>query len=87
MLKKKLPGASWNNPGDVADYFLSILYPGEGKANLDLYRTSAIAFLNTGDDGVTSSAFALLANTTAAYDTRVRGMVSWLMTLQRFHEQ
>ena len=32
LLKKKLPAASWNNAGDVADYFLSILYPAEGKA-------------------------------------------------------
>src|SRR5205823_3165992 len=45
LLKKKLPAASWNNAGIVADYFLGILYPGEGKANLDLYRSSAISFL------------------------------------------
>jgi len=87
LLKKKLSAASWNDAGAVADYFLSILFPGEGKANLDLYRTSAINFLNTGDNGVTPSAFASLGNTSAAYDTRVRGMVSWLMTSQRFQEQ
>jgi hypothetical protein len=87
LLKKKLLAASWNNPGSVADYFLSILYPAEGKANLEMYRASAISFLNTGDDGVTASLLTNLSNTSAAYDTRVRGMVSWLMTLQRFQEQ
>ena len=90
LLKKKLAAASWNNAGAVADYFLSILYPSEGKANLDLYRTAAINFLNTGDDGVTASLFSTLANTGTGdypYDRRVRGMVSWLMTLQRFQEQ
>src|SRR6185436_1118280 len=54
LLKQKLPAASWNDPGAIADYFLDILYPGEGKANLDLDRTAAIAFLNTNDAGVAS---------------------------------
>ena len=87
LLKKKLPSSSWNDAGALADYFLAILYPSEGKANLDLYRTAAMAFLNTADDGVTASALSTLANTGTAYDTRVRGLVSWLMTLQRFQEQ
>ncbi|PYJ03205.1 MAG: hypothetical protein DME25_12915 [Verrucomicrobia bacterium] len=87
LLKKKLGPASWNNAGDVADYFLSIFFPAEGKANLDLYRGQAINFLNTADDGLTSSSFASLPNTGATYDTRVRGMVSGLMTSQRFQEQ
>ena len=89
LLKKKLAAANWNNAGAVADYFLSILYPGEGKANLDLYRTAAMAFLNDGsaDSPPSTTTFAALPTTNANYDTRVRGMVSWLMTLQRFHEQ
>jgi hypothetical protein len=87
LLKKKLPAASWNNATAVADYFVSILFPGEGRANLDLYRNSAVNFLNTTDDGTASSSFASLVNTTPAYDTRVRGMVSMLMTTQRFQEQ
>jgi len=86
LLKKKLPSSSWNNDGAVADYFLSILFPGEGKANLDLYRQTALAFLNTADDGITSSPFAT-TTVAATYDTRVRGMVSMFMTLQRFEEQ
>ena len=87
LLKKKLPSGNWNNAGAVADYFLSILYPGEGKANLDLYRLSAISFLNTADNGATSSSFSNLSNTGTDYDTRVRGMVSFLMSTQRFQEQ
>ena len=87
MLKKKLPNSDWNNAGAVADYFLGLLLPGEGKANLDLYRTAAINFLNSGDDGLVVSPFSGLSNTAAAYDTRVRGMVAAIMTSQRFHEQ
>ena len=75
------------NAGAVADYFLSILFPAEGKGNLDLYRIAAMNFLNTGDDGVSASAFTGLNNTSGTYDTRVRGMVSLLMTTQRFQEQ
>ena len=71
----------------MADYLLDILFPSEGQANLALYRTAAINFLNTADDGATSSPFSNLSNTTTTYDTRVRGMVSMLMTSPRFQEQ
>ncbi|PYK01116.1 MAG: hypothetical protein DME23_04890 [Verrucomicrobia bacterium] len=89
LLKLKLSSASWNNAGAVADYFLDLLFPGEGKANLDVYRTAAITFLNDGsaDTPVNSTPFSGLANTSANYDTRVRGMVSALMTSPRFQEQ
>lgn len=87
LLKKKMPSTDWNNAGAVADYFLSILLPGEGKANLLLYRQAAINFLNTDNNGTTPSQFSSLVNTAAAYDTRVRGMVAAIMTSQRFHEQ
>jgi hypothetical protein len=36
---------------------------------------------------VVNSPFLSLSNTTAAYDTRVRGMVAMLMTFPRFQEQ
>jgi hypothetical protein len=87
LLKAKTPSGNWNNAGVVADYFLGILYPGEGKANLDEHRTLAINFLNTNDNGVGQSLFSGLNNTQAAYDTRVRAMVAMLMTLPRFQEQ
>ena len=80
-----MPAANWNNAGAVADYFISILFPGEGRANLDQYRTAAINFLNTADDS-TSNPFSGVTNT-GTYDTRVRGMAAMLMTFQRFQEQ
>lgn len=87
LLKRKLAAGSWNNASAVADYFTSVLYPGEGRANLDLYRRLAVDFLNTADNGVTPSLFSSLSNTSAGYDTRVRGMVALLMSCQRFQEQ
>ena len=87
LLKAKLPQASWNDANAVANYFLGLLYPTEGRANLDEYRQLAVWFLNTGDDGVVNSPFLSLSNTTTGYDTRVRGMVAYIMTSQRFHEQ
>ena len=89
LLKLKLPDAQWNDAGAVADYFLGILFPGEGGANLDVYRTAAINYLNDGraDSPVNSTLFSGLANTSANYDARVRGMVAMLMTSPRFQEQ
>jgi uncharacterized protein (DUF1800 family) len=90
LLQLKLPSASWKDAGAVADYFLDILFPGEGKANLEVYRQAAINFLNTADNAATSSPFSGLTVSSVAgsvYDTRVRGMVSMLMTSPRFQEQ
>jgi uncharacterized protein (DUF1800 family) len=87
LLKMKLASADWSDPGAIADYFLALLYPAEGKANLALYRASALNFLNLSDDGVTPSSFSSLSPTSTTYDTRVRGMVAMLMTFQRFQEQ
>jgi len=87
LLKNKLPAASWDNAGAVADYFLSLLYPAEGAANIALYRTAAIDFLNTGDNGSSASNFSTLGNASTTYDTRVRGMVAMLLTMARFQEQ
>ncbi len=86
LLKRTLPTASWNAAGDVADYFLRTLYSGEGTANLSLYRSAAMRYLDTDDNG-NASPFASLGNTTSNYDYRVRGMVAMLMTFQRFQEQ
>ncbi|NOS69464.1 MAG: DUF1800 family protein [Verrucomicrobia bacterium] len=87
LLKSRLSSGTsggYNDAGAVTDFFLSILLPGEGAANLALYRQAGINFLNTDDDGVTSSPFAQLSTN---YDTRVRGLVSMLMTSPRFQEQ
>jgi uncharacterized protein (DUF1800 family) len=87
LLKAKLPQAAWKDATVVASYFVNILFPAEGKANLDQYRSQGIAFLNTTDSGLASSAFSALVDTSVTYDTRVRGMVAMLMTFQRFQEQ
>ena len=87
LLKAKLPTTSWNNADAVATYFVSLIFPGEGMANLMDYKASAVSFLNTADDGTTTSNFTSIGNTTVPYDTRVRGMVAMLMTFQRFQEQ
>ncbi|HEU5072376.1 MAG TPA: DUF1800 family protein [Verrucomicrobiae bacterium] len=87
LLKLKVPSGSWNDSGAVADYFLGILFPGEGAGNLVLYRSAAVNFLNLKDDGVTPDPFSGLSNTSSTYDTRVRGMVAMLLTMPRFQEQ
>ena len=89
LVKLKLPASNWNDSGAVADYFLSIFYPGEGKANLDRYRSIAIQYLETGNDGTSASPFKNQAMTgnPAPYDVRLRGMVAALLTFQRFQEQ
>lgn len=69
----------------VADYFLGLLFPSEGAANLAEYRTHMVKFLDTADNGTTASPLASLSATTA--DTRIRGAVAFLMTTARFQEQ
>jgi len=90
LLQLRLPsGVDQRDAGKVADLFLGLLWPGEGRAGLDAYKTLAVDFLNTGDDGA-PSAFNLLTPSNVAnqpYDTRVRGMVALLLSLQRFNEQ
>ena len=83
------PAGSITNEANVADYLLGIIYPGEGTANLGLYRTATINFLKTADDGVTSSPLGGLstAGNPSPLENRLRGAVSMLLTLQRFQEQ
>jgi uncharacterized protein (DUF1800 family) len=86
LLKLKLPSQSWSDANAVVDFFLGLLYPGEGRANLDLDRQAAIDFLNSDDSGApNSSPFNQLSGT--AYDGRVRSMVGLLMCFPRFQEQ
>jgi hypothetical protein len=86
LLKLKLPQTNWTNATAVVDYFLGNLYPGEGKANLDMDRQAAVAFLNSDDYGAPSN-FNLLNPNSGTYDGRVRGMVALLMCFPRFQEQ
>lgn len=91
LLRHRLPVvADQKDAGKVADLFLGLIYPGEGKASLDEYRSAAIDWLNTTDDGLSPSLFSSLTPSSAAgsvYDTRVRGLVAMLLTMDRFHEQ
>ena len=89
LLQAKLPSTSWRDAPAVAAYFTQILFPGEGAGNLALYRQLAVNFLNTSDNETASAFSSLTPSGTPAstYDTRVRGMVSLLMTLPRFQEQ
>jgi uncharacterized protein (DUF1800 family) len=86
MLRRKKPEAL-TDAGAAADYLLDLLFPAEGKANLEAYRRLAINFLNTADDGTTSSAYASLGVGSTNHDTRLRGLVSFLLTTSRFQEQ
>jgi uncharacterized protein (DUF1800 family) len=86
LLQSQLSGANLTDAGTVVDAFLDILYPGEGRANLDLDRSIAINFLNSTESGAPSP-FSNLSPGTAGYDGRVRGMVALLMCLPRFQEQ
>ena len=87
LLQSRLPNASWNDAAAIVDFFMSILYPGEGKANLDLDRTAAIQFLNLDEaNPPQASPFLNLSVGSTAYDGRVRGMVALLMTFPRYQE-
>lgn len=87
LLRKKVAADKLSDAEAVAGYFAGLLYPAEGAANLDGFRALAVQFLNTADDGAVASPFSGLAVGTSAYDLRVRGMVAFLMSTQRFHEQ
>lgn len=92
LLKYKVPSSNWSNAGAVVDYFVGILFPGEGAGNLQFLRQEAVNYLNDGsaDSPPSTTPFAQLAvsNTAgSAYDTRLRGMVALLMASQRFQEQ
>ena len=91
LLQLRLPNATdQRDAGKVADLFLGLLFPGEGRASLDEYKRVAVNFLDTDDAGTSSSPFSALTPSNVAgntYDTRVRGMVAVLMSLQRFQEQ
>jgi len=94
LIQRKLSNTQWSDAGAVADLIIGYLFPGEGRANLDLYRAAAVSFLNDGSAdptaGTRTQTFAQLpvdAGANAAYDLRVRGMAAMLMTSQRFQEQ
>ncbi len=86
LLRVRQPSAI-SNAGAAADYFLGLLFHTEGEANLAGLRALAVRYLDTADDGVTASLYSSLSPGTKAHDTRVRGLVSFLLCSQRFQEQ
>lgn len=85
LIKARMPAQDWNNDAAVVDFFLGLLFPGEGAANMGRDRQAAIDHLNLSELGTASSPFTGLSG--AAYDGRVRSMVGFLMSLPRFQEQ
>jgi uncharacterized protein (DUF1800 family) len=87
LLQARVPGPSLSDAGAVVDFFISILYPGEGTANLDLDRSAAMQFLDSNQlNPPQPSPFANLGFGSAEYEGRIRGMVALLMAFPRFQE-
>jgi hypothetical protein len=86
LLRVRAP-AGLADAGVAADYFLGLLFPAEGAANLRGLRALAVRYLDTADNGTTASQYSSLAAGSKDHDTRVRGLVAFLLTTQRFQEQ
>jgi uncharacterized protein (DUF1800 family) len=84
LLRLQLPSVQWNDASAIVDLFLGLIYPGEGRGNLEIDRNAAINLLNTDDAGVSSPFTGL---TGATYDGRVRTMVGFLLSVPRFQTQ
>jgi uncharacterized protein (DUF1800 family) len=87
LLTQKLTVARQRDTDSVVDFFLGLLFPAEGHANLTEYHTLGVKFLNTGENGITSDRFSSYTPASPLYDQRVRGLVSLLMATARFQEQ
>ena len=88
LLQARLSAAALSDPGPVTDEILRLLFPGEGRANLDLMRREGILLLDsnyTGSPG--SSPFSSLAPASGEYDLRVRALVGLLLCHPYFMEQ
>ncbi len=86
VLQSRLGTDGVRDSGRVADALLQVLFPAEGKANLEAYRKVAIDFLDTTDSGTVSPLSSLTVGSTA-HDQRIRGAAALLMSTQRFQEQ
>jgi uncharacterized protein (DUF1800 family) len=87
LIKQMLPSSQWRDPGAISDFFLELLLPGEGRANVSAIRAAAIGYLNTADNGATTSLLSDLSDTSATYELRVRGLIAMLLSTARFQEQ
>ena len=55
LVQDRLTASAQTDAELVADFFLGLLFPGVGAANLDLERQECLRVLNSGDDGVEDS--------------------------------
>ncbi len=88
LLQGRLSAAALSDPGAVTDEILRLLFPAEGRANLDLMRREGILLLDSNDTGAPgSSPFSSLAPASEEYDLRVRSLVGLLLCHPYFMEQ
>jgi uncharacterized protein (DUF1800 family) len=89
LLRTRLPSEDLTNASAVVDCLLGLLFPAEGKANLDLYRGAGLRYLNQSESGQVSSPFSNLsmAGNPSPYSVRVRGLTAMLLSSPRFQEQ
>ncbi|MBI3881038.1 MAG: DUF1800 family protein [Verrucomicrobia bacterium] len=87
FVKKRLNDASQQNVLAIANLFVDNLFLGEGKQNLDLYRTAAVNFLNSNASGAQDAYGPRADYGSESHDERLRGMIAMLMSLPRFQEQ
>ena len=86
LLRVRQP-AGLSDAGAAADYFLGLLFRTEGAANLAGLRALAVKYLDTADNGTTTSPYSSLSPGSKAHELRVRGLVAFLLCSQRFQEQ
>jgi hypothetical protein len=86
LLELKLPEPARTDSAAVAWYLASLLYPAEGRGNLERLLVEAETFLNSDEDG-NDSPFADLDPASDAYGMRVRSAAGFLMASPRFQEQ
>jgi len=88
LLQARLSAGALLDPAAVTDEFLKFLFPGEGRANLDLLRREGIQLLDCNDAGVPgSSPFSGLSAGSADYDLRIRSLLGLLLCHPYFMEQ
>jgi hypothetical protein len=82
LLRLRLSAQELTNATAVADCLLNLMFPAEGKANLDMYRAAAVQYLNTTESGQGASPFGTLSTTgnPSPYSVRVRGLAAMLLS-------
>jgi len=96
LAKLRLTASQMASDDSIASLFVNLIFPGEGQVNLESYRSAAKNWLNVKDDGVTPENWNTMidggtgnpqSGKEQRADDRLRGMVAFLMSMQRFNEQ